>query len=59
MLVDVLGYMKNANDEDLEALQDKKWFAVISSRLLALNIDLKNEESADYLQDDVNPDEEA
>lgn len=55
VLVDVLGYMKNANDEDLEALQDKKWFAVINSRLLALNINLKNEESMTRVANQVLP----
>ena len=55
VLVDVLAYIKNANEDDLEAISDKKWYSVIKSRLSALNIDLGTEHSMVKVANQVLP----
>ena len=55
VLADVLSYLKNATDEDLDSVSDKKWFSVIQARLNALKIDLKKEDSMTKVANQVLP----
>ncbi len=45
VLVDVLSYMKNADQDMIDAISNKKWYQVLSARLLEMNIDLNTVES--------------
>lgn len=45
VLIDVLSYIKNSPEDDIEDIKDKKWYQVINSRLDTLSIDLKLESS--------------
>ncbi|MCI9112550.1 MAG: hypothetical protein HFJ99_08350 [Eubacterium sp.] len=45
VLIDVLSYIKNGSEDDIEDIKDKKWYQVINSRLDTLSIDLKLESS--------------
>ncbi len=45
VLIDVLSYIKNSSEDDIEDIKDKKWYQVINSRLDTLSIDLKLESS--------------
>ena len=55
VLADVLSHLKNATDEDLDSVSDKKWFSVIQARLNALKIDLKKEDSMTKVANQVLP----
>ena len=55
VLADVLSYLKNAYDEDLDSVSDKKWYSVIQARLSALKIDLKKEDSMTKVANQVLP----
>ncbi len=55
VLADVLSYLKNANDEDLDSVSNKKWYSVIQTRLSTLKIDLKNEDSMTKVANQVLP----
>ncbi len=55
VLVDVLSYIRNATDEDLESVSGKKWFLVIQARLTALQIDLKAEDSMTKVANQILP----
>ena len=45
VLVDVLSYIKHADEDEKNSIVDKKWYQVISAKLIELKIDLKNEPS--------------
>lgn len=45
VLVDVLCYLKNATDDELETISQKKWYQVINSKMLAFDISLNEETS--------------
>lgn len=55
VLVDVLSYLKNATDEDMDSVSDFKWFSVIQARLSALKIDIKTEDSMTKVANQVLP----
>lgn len=54
-LVDVLSAMKNSNEDDMEGYKTKKWYIVLSSRLEALNINLKDEYSLSEVANKILP----
>ena len=45
VLVDVLSFVKHADQDSLDSISGKKWYQVLASRLTELNIDLSKEES--------------
>ena len=45
VLVDVLSFVKHADQDSLDSISGKKWYQVLASRLIELNIDLSKEES--------------
>lgn len=45
VLVDVLSYIKHADQDMLDSVLDKKWYQVLKSRLSELDIDLAKEDS--------------
>ncbi len=45
VLVDVLSYIKNADEDAIISISDKKWYQVISAKLTELGLDLSNEPS--------------
>ncbi len=55
VLADVLSFLKNANDEDLDSVCDKKWYSVVQTRLSTLKIDLKKEDSMTKVANQVLP----
>ena len=55
VLVDVLSYVKNASDDDKEALTGLKWYQVLQARMKELDIDLSQEPSLTYVANCVLP----
>lgn len=45
VLVDVLSYIKNADQDMIDSISDKKWYQVLRARLLEMDIDLNTVES--------------
>lgn len=55
VLVDVLSYIKNADQDALDSISHLKWYQVISSRLQELKIDLNIEDSMTKIANIVIP----
>ncbi len=55
VLVDVLSYIKHANDDETNSISDKKWYQVISAKLTELKIDLETEPSMTKIANIVLP----
>lgn len=45
VLVDALSYIKNADPEEIEELQELKWYQVVKAKIKELNLDLSKEDS--------------
>lgn len=45
VLVDALSYIKNADPEEIEALQELKWYQVVDTKIKELHLDLSKEDS--------------
>ncbi len=55
VLVDVLSYIKNADQDALDSISHLKWYQVLSSRLQELKIDLSKEDSMTKIANFVIP----
>ena len=45
VLVDVLSYIKHADQDAIDSISHLKWYQVLTSRLIELKIDLSKEDS--------------
>lgn len=45
VLVDALSYIKNADSEEIESVQELKWYQVVDAKIRELHLDLSKEDS--------------
>lgn len=55
VLVDALSYIKNADPEEIEALQELKWYQVVDAKIKELHLDLSKEDSMTKIANTILP----
>lgn len=55
VLVDALSYIKNADPEEIEALQELKWYQVVDTKIKELHLDLSKEDSMTKIANTILP----
>lgn len=55
VLVDVLSYMKNATDDEIDNISQNKWYQVLTTRLTELKIDLQHSDSMTQIANSIIP----
>lgn len=55
VLVDALSYVKNADPEEIEALQELKWYQVVDTKIKELHLDLSKEDSMTKIANTILP----